>query len=100
MVLRHVNQLASPRNTELQWGVQAACPNPSAQEQFHVSIFQSYQQAPRKQHSPQTTKLRTAAAGLGYLPSKAVGLIVLLLLTSYPEAQHTLKALRGTQTYV
>lgn len=46
------------------------------------------------------TKLRTAAAGLGYLPSKAIGLIVSLLLTSSPKAQQNLKASRGTQMRV
>lgn len=43
------------------------------------------------------TKLKTAALGLGYLPKKAICLIVLLLLTSCSEPQCTLRALRGTQ---
>lgn len=37
--------------------------------------------------------------GLGYFPNKAIGLTALSLLI-YPESQHTLKALRGTQTCV
>lgn len=45
------------------------------------------------------TKLRTAAVGLGYFPNKAIGLTALSLLI-YPEAQHTLQALRGTQMCV
>lgn len=46
------------------------------------------------------TNLRIAALGLGYLPNKAIGLSVLLLLTFYPGPQRILRALRRTQMCV
>lgn len=97
LVFGHVNWSAPPWSTELLQDTAAGL-GPSAQRQFHVVIFKIYHKTPKNSTSHRRPRSGLLQDGDTYQAES--GLTVLLLPTSHPEAQHSMKALRGTQMCV